>query len=82
MEDKGLIYQELQQLRKLVPKLATEIDVKNMRLFHMEEKYDQLSTTLKNTVIEKRKLQQDHAKGVSSSTSPDIFLMNNMMIMH
>lgn len=73
MEDKELIYQELQQLRKLVPKLAMEIDVKNMRLFHMEEKYDQLSTTLKSVVLEKRKLQQDHAKGITCSTSPDYF---------
>lgn len=73
MEDKGRNYQELLQLRKLVTKLAMEIDVKNMRLFHMEERYDQLSTTLDSMVMEKRKLQQDHARGISCSTSMEIF---------
>ncbi|KAL2925732.1 Cortactin-binding protein 2 [Bienertia sinuspersici] len=47
MEEKELISQELQQLHKLVTKLAMEIAVKNMRLFHM---------TLKSVVLEKWKL--------------------------
>ncbi|KAL2940468.1 Factor of DNA methylation 1 [Bienertia sinuspersici] len=64
MEDKDPINQELQKLRKLVPKLAMEIDVKNVKLFRMEEKYDQLSTTLKSVVMEKRKMQQDHAREI------------------
>lgn len=64
---------ELQQLHKLVAKLAMEIDAKNMRLFHLEEKYEQLTTTVKNMVMAKRKLQQDHAEGISCSTFLDIF---------
>ncbi|XP_057522734.1 factor of DNA methylation 1-like isoform X1 [Amaranthus tricolor] len=55
---------ELQQLHKLVAKLAMEIDAKNMRLFHLEEKYEQLTTTVKNMVMAKRKLQQDHAEEI------------------
>ncbi|XP_010690731.2 factor of DNA methylation 1 isoform X1 [Beta vulgaris subsp. vulgaris] len=64
MEDQGHDCNELQKLRKLVAKLAMEIDAKNMRLFYMEEKYDQLSTALKSMAMDKRKLQQDHAREI------------------
>ncbi|XP_074279507.1 factor of DNA methylation 2-like [Silene latifolia] len=53
---------ELQRLRKLIKKLAMEIDAKNMKLFHMEEKYNEASTTLQKVEIENRKLQQNHAR--------------------
>lgn len=56
--------QEIQQLRKLVTKLAMEIDFKNMRLFHLEEKCDELFTTINSMALEKQKLQQDHAREV------------------
>lgn len=68
MEDQGHDCNELQKLRKLVAKLAMEIDAKNMRLFYMEEKYDQLSTALKSMAMDKRKLQQDHARGITCCT--------------
>ncbi|XP_021749550.1 factor of DNA methylation 1-like isoform X1 [Chenopodium quinoa] len=64
MEEKGYHCQEVQQLRKFVSKLAMEIDVKNMKLCVMEKRNDKLSTTLNNMVMEKRKLQQDHAREI------------------
>lgn len=73
MEDEDHNSKELQQLRKLVAKLAMEIDAKNMRLFHLEEKYEQLATTVKNMVIAKQKLQQDHAEGIYCFAFLDIF---------
>ncbi|KAK9700119.1 hypothetical protein RND81_08G218300 [Saponaria officinalis] len=54
--------QELQQLRKLVLKLATEIDVKNMKLFQMEEKYDQASKALQRVDVENTKFRQEHER--------------------
>ncbi|KAH9603313.1 hypothetical protein KSS87_017115 [Heliosperma pusillum] len=53
---------ELQRLRKLIKKLAMEIDAKNIKLFQMEEKYDQASTALHRVDMENRKLQQNHAR--------------------
>lgn len=41
-----------------------EIDFKNMRLFHLEEKCDELFTTINSMALEKQKLQQDHAREV------------------
>jgi len=57
--------EELQHLRKLVMKLAVEIDVKNMKLIQMEEKYNEMSAILKKMDIEKQILQQDHDRGLS-----------------
>ncbi|KAL9231367.1 hypothetical protein vseg_006604 [Gypsophila vaccaria] len=56
--------QELQQLRKLIKNLAVEIDFKNMKLFQMEEKYDQAAKALQRVDVEHRKFQQDHEREI------------------
>lgn len=56
--------QEPRELQKLVMKLAMEIDVKNMKLIHMEEKYNQLAASLKRKDMEKEKLQCDHVREI------------------
>ncbi|XVE99581.1 hypothetical protein REPUB_Repub03eG0211800 [Reevesia pubescens] len=58
--DNQYIVEELQRARKLVVRLAKEIDVKNKKLLEMEIKLDEVSEALSKMKTEQTRLHQEY----------------------
>ncbi|CAL5365942.1 unnamed protein product [Camellia sinensis] len=68
------VIEELRRARSLVMSLAKDVDVKNQRLWEMECKCDETSTTLGRMISEKDKLHQAFAEVMFLSITRRIFI--------